>query len=539
LTDSDFGTASNWYKFDGNNWARQTTATPGASDKVYVLGNSNAGLCVSGSNNISVISGSSMTDLMVATGAEADLNGNISVSGDFTNDGIVNCGTSSVLMNGTTDQTVSGNATTLYDMTVNKSSGNVILSTPITLTGTLNMTSGNILNSQPITIGTSDDVTGDILHVSGAITGQVKRFFASGTGSKFFPVGIAGIERGVTVNFASSGPGSNQYLTAEYKTGLPSLSGSDNHYSGLPLITSDGQLIQNFHEDGYWEINPGSTSTDATPADDSYSASINAKAYSITIHMNDLRDAAGENQDKDKVRILKSAGSNTSSQHHVDWAAMTHGSSAGTNADFTVEATGIGFSLFGAGAPDSDALPVELISFTGNCADGVVDVTWTTASEFNSAYFDLEKSRDGVTWEVVNTQDAAGESTEALEYNHRDVNAYSGNNYYRLTQVDIDGTQKTYDVINVNCSETSKGYFSIFPNPSSGSFQVILNNEDVIGSAVMNMTDTKGNVVMTKAIDVKSGINMYVVNEALAPGIYYISVVNGAHATTILKHSVR
>ena len=255
--------------------------------------------------------------------------------------------------------------------------------------------------------------------------------------------------------------------------------------------------------------------------------------------MNDLRDAAGENQDKDKGRIIKSAGSNTPSQHHVSWTGMTHVSTSGTNADFTVVATGTGFSTFGAGAPDSDALPVELISFTGNCVDGVVDLTWSTASEFNSAYFDLEKSRDGVTWEVINTQDAAGESTETLEYHFRDVSANSGNNYYRLTQVDIDGTQKTYDVINVNCTETSKGYFSIFPNPSSGSFQVILNNEDIIGNAVMNMTDTKGNVVMTKAIDVKSGINMYVVNEALAPGIYYISVVNGAHATTVLKHSVR
>jgi hypothetical protein len=473
---------------------------------------------------------------MVASGATANLSGSITVTGDITNNGTVSCGTSSITMNGASDQTFSSSDmyTTLYNMVLNKPSGDLIISSPLTVTGTLTMTSGDIVNSQPIIIGINDDVTGDISYTSGVITGQVKRFFASGTGSKFFPVGVAGIERGVTVNFASSGPGFNQYLTAQYRAGLPNLSGSDAHYSGLPLITSDGQLIQNFHEEGYWEINPGSNSTG-----DSYSASINAKAYSVSIHMNDLRDAAGESQDKDKVRILKSAGSNTPSQHHVSWSGMTHFSTSGTNQNFTVVALGTGFSNFGAGAPDSDALPVELISFTGNCADGVVDVTWTTASEFNSAYFDLEKSRDGVTWELVNTQDAAGESTEMLEYHFRDANTNGGNNYYRLTQVDIDGTQKTYDVINVNCSETSKGYFSIFPNPSSGSFQVILNNEDIVGSAVMNMTDTKGNVVMTNAIDVKSGINMYVVNEALAPGIYYISVVNGAHATTILKHSVR
>jgi hypothetical protein len=529
LTDSDFGTASNWYKYDGNNWERQTTETPGSSDKVYVLGNTNAGLCVSGSNNISVISGSSMTDLMVATGAEADLSGTITVSGDITNDGTVNCGTSSLLMNGTSDQILSGNATTLYNMTVNKSSGNLTLNSPITVTGSLTMTSGDILNSQPITIGTSSALPGDLSYTSGVVTGQIRRFFSAGPGSKFFPVGITGVERGVTVDFATSGPGEDQYLTAEYKTGLPNLSGSNAHYSGLPLTTSDGQLIQNFHEEGYWEINPGSASTG-----DSYLAPINVKGYNISIRMNNLTNSAGANVNKDNVRILKSAGPS-----HTSWEGLTHGSISGTDNDFTVIASGTGFSFFGGGTDDDDPLPVELISFTGNCADGVVDLTWSTASEFNSAYFDLEESRDGVTWEVINTQDAAGESTEMLEYHFRDANTSGGNNYYRLTQVDIDGTQKTYDVINVNCSETSKGYFSIFPNPSSGSFQVILNNEDIVGSAVMNMTDTKGNVVMTNAIDVKSGINMYVVNEALAPGIYYISVVNGAHATTILKHSVR
>ena len=179
------------------------------------------------------------------------------------------------------------------------------------------------------------------------------------------------------------------------------------------------------------------------------------------------------------------------------------------------------------------------MSFTGNCADGVVDVTWTTASEYNSSHFELENSRDGITWDVVYTKDAAGQSTELTEYTYNGVHANGGDNYYRLTQVDIDGTSKTYDVINVSCSQTTSGYFSIFPNPSSGSFQVILNNAEIIGDARMNVVDTKGNIVLSKSLDVKSGINMYVVNEDLAPGIYYVSVQNGDKVTVVLKHSVK
>ena len=106
---------------------------------------------------------------------------------------------------------------------------------------------------------------------------------------------------------------------------------------------------------------------------------------------------------------------------------MVHSSFFVRNAVFTVVATCFCFCYFVAGSPDNDALPVELILFSGSCLDGVVDITWSTASEFNSAYFDLERSRDGVSWEVINTQDAAGESTETLEYYFRDATPNGGN----------------------------------------------------------------------------------------------------------------
>jgi hypothetical protein len=536
LTNSEWNTASNWYKYDGAKWLRQTDASPGSSDKVYVMSNNSSGLCVSDVHNVVVASGASVIDMIVGSGAEADLVGSVSISGNITNNGTINSGTSSVSLGGPDSQTIAGNATTFHNVTVAKGAadGDVILSAPVTVTGTLSMpasNNANIVNSQPLIIGTSSSNPGAISYnaggsnvQSGIITGQLRRYFSNGAGSKFFPVGTSDNLRDVTVTFSSS-PGSNQYLTAGYVSGYPQLNGVDL-YEGLPFITSDGQLITNYDDQGHWEINP---------TGDDYTSSINGKEYTITLHLNNIPDAT----DFSKARVIKSAGSNTSSQHHTSWTGCAHQNVTGSNDNFTVTAGSTGFSLFAAGSDNGDPLPVELVSFTGNCVDGVVDVTWNTASEFNSAYFDLEKSRDGVTWEVINTQDAAGESTESIEYMYRDANAFSGDNYYRLTQVDIDGAEKTYDVINVACTGPSKGYFSIFPNPSSGSFQVILNNEDIVGDAQINLTDTKGNVVLTKSIDVKSGINMYVMNEALAPGIYYISVVNGAHATVVLKHSVR
>ena len=163
--------------------------------------------------------------------------------------------------------------------------------------------------------------------------------------------------------------------------------------------------------------------------------------------------------DVSKVRIIKSAGSNTASQHHVSWTALTNQSVTGSNADFTITGNSTGFSVFGGGSDNGDPLPVELVSFSGACNDGLVELIWETASEYNSSHFDVENSRDGITWDVVKTIEAAGNSNELLTYGYNDVNAHGGDNYYRLTQVDIDGTSKTYDVINVSCSQTTSGYF--------------------------------------------------------------------------------
>jgi hypothetical protein len=98
------------------------------------------------------------------------------------------------------------------------------------------------------------------------------------------------------------------------------------------------------------------------------------------------------------VRIIKAAGNNNSAQHHSTWSSLTFGSNpavGASNADFTVTGTSTGFSWFGAGSGNNNPLPVELVSFSGVCDNGLINLTWQTASEFNSSHFDVEKSRDG------------------------------------------------------------------------------------------------------------------------------------------------
>jgi hypothetical protein len=186
------------------------------------------------------------------------------------------------------------------------------------------------------------------------------------------------------------------------------------------------------------------------------------------------------------------------------------------------------------------ALPVELLSFDGSCNDNVITLNWRTASEHNSQYFEIQKSRDGENWSSLATVGSAGNSTQELSYETKDHKAIDGNNYYKLIQYDIDGQFKEYGPINVVCNGNSKGYFSIFPNPSSGDFQVILNNKQLIGTGSLIVKDSKGSVVYSKEVKITQGINLFNVSDIpLTSGIYYVSIITDNNSTETLKQVIR
>ena len=95
---------------------------------------------------------------------------------------------------------------------------------------------------------------------------------------------------------------------------------------------------------------------------------------------------------------------------------------------------------------NQDALPVELSSFESHSMESHNSVNWVTQSEYSSDYFQLESSEDGIIWNTLNVQSAAGNSVGRIEYNHSDTK-YFKTTYYRLIQYDIDGQFEKYGPI--------------------------------------------------------------------------------------------
>jgi hypothetical protein len=188
-------------------------------------------------------------------------------------------------------------------------------------------------------------------------------------------------------------------------------------------------------------------------------------------------------------------------------------------------------------APDNGALPIELLSFTGNCKNEVVTLNWKTASEYQSSYFDIEKSRDGENWYKIKSIPAAGYSTETLNYSYNEekVKDYS---YYRLKQFDENGESETFTAIYVNCEENIK-IFKTLPNPSNETFQVLIDHKELIGKAVINIIDTRGTIISSLNVEVSEGMNMFYMNENIVTGLYFVAINKLGKTIEITKHNIR
>jgi hypothetical protein len=120
-------------------------------------------------------------------------------------------------------------------------------------------------------------------------------------------------------------------------------------------------------------------------------------------------------------------------------------------------------------------LPVELINFIGRQDGNKVILEWETAVESNNKGFEIHKSNDGREWEKIDFVNGNGTTTEIKKYQYQDANPFSGINYYRLKQVDLDGAFEYSKIIVVENENLSK-VLRVFPNPSTGLFNVEISN---------------------------------------------------------------
>ena len=443
------------------------------------------------------------------------------ISGDLINNGTFSPANETVYLSGSIKQYIGGSGdNTFYGIELNNAAG-AELSSDVIVTNELNLSNGLLdLANSNLTLGTAiTSVSGtpsasNMVVTSG--TGELRKRFTgtpvSDDSDAFtFPVGTNGGTAEYTpviMNFLSATFGPQAYvsvITDDVK----------NPYLSETVTT---------YLDRNWVVEPND---------------ITGFNYEIKLYYSDNDVVAGAMTEGDLVPVKYSSGSWYEPEGLLtDFPdAIEQGSSfVYTGPNYMVWGGLTSFSFFGGAGGSNNPLPVEFLSLNAECEPEAVVLTWSTASEHNSAYFDLEKSENGEDWEIIHTEQAAGNSTSQLDYQFVDPHRYVNTVYYRLNQFDIDGESEYFGPVEVSCQEN--GRLMTFPNPSTGSFNLLINDHRFVGDVNMKVVDATGKIVGDKELSVLAGMNVFPwYDSVLEEGMYFIVLTTDSNSAT-LRHVV-
>jgi len=163
-------------------------------------------------------------------------------------------------------------------------------------------------------------------------------------------------------------------------------------------------------------------------------------------------------------------------------------------------------------------LPVSLVRFTAQRQpSGAVALAWTTASELNSLRFEVERSLDGQHFATVGELAAAGSSATARSYAFTDGAAAAGRLYYRLRQLDRDGTAHYSAVATV----AGGSAFSAYPNPWVGPALQLQLGATPTGPITCTLHNAAGQLVLRTQLPAATTVLQA---PSLAPGFYHLTV---------------
>jgi hypothetical protein len=175
----------------------------------------------------------------------------------------------------------------------------------------------------------------------------------------------------------------------------------------------------------------------------------------------------------------------------------------------------------------STPLPIELSHFEAFLnKENMVQLNWTTASEINNAYFLVERSVNGKDWEYKEKILSKGNTKEQTSYYTLDENAERGINYYRLAQVDLDGTITYSSIVSVKVSIQDLD-LKAYPNPTQGNLNITWNTEinEEISIRLIN--------VLQKVVLNHKGTTEHTLSlENLPTGLYFLEVRFQANVIT-------
>ncbi|QJX49084.1 T9SS type A sorting domain-containing protein [Hymenobacter taeanensis] len=482
--------------FEPNSYFLYTATgnTVGLSGRTYgkLEINTNRTLTISTySTNPSII----QSDLIITAGvvtintSNVELRGNLLINGGslvFNQD--ANNNALALTLNGTAAQRIGGTAAgslTLPSNTtlaLNNAAG-LTLERPVVANGPVTLSQGLLSTSSTnrLTLGPVASISGS---ASSFVQGPLVRQ-SSTTGALFFPIGKGTIYRPLTLNVTTAPAGTTAYI-AEQQEGRPS---DQNMLDDLRRVSS---------------IRYYSLTSSPAPAAGTFAGNI-ALSFGSDDRVADPNMAS--------FVIARSTGAGWNNLGH-----LTNSTSALTSNSLN----SLGDFALGSTEPNQNPLPVSLTSFSGSHQPNGVVLRWATASEKQNAYFEVERQVAGQPFRALGQVAGKGSSTTPAEYSYSDNAPVPGVVYYRLRQVDANGTA-TYSSVAAVLVPEQPLQISLYPNPAIRQ----LNLTGSANDAQYRVLNEQGTVLLIGWVAAGQSINV----ESLRPGLYRLEIVAGRRRT--------
>ena len=180
------------------------------------------------------------------------------------------------------------------------------------------------------------------------------------------------------------------------------------------------------------------------------------------------------------------------------------------------------------------ALPVELATFQGIENNCKVELIWTTSSEVNFDYFELEWSRDGQTFSPKGSVQSFGNHRGAT-YGLTDK-IPAKYNYYRLKIIDFDGSFEYSDLIYIelSCMDALHS-MKVYPNPAHSGAEVLVEFNASGDDEQLFLTDQNGKIIQQFYFETNFGLHQqFLILPNLAAGIYFLQLAGQTTAQRII-----
>jgi len=430
----------------------------------------------------------------------AIFNGNVSTIGTTQPITFTPTATAARVVFSGTNQQFSGSAAQtpiIRNLTLGLTSGTLTLNVPLTVTNNIAFTNGVLVNNSTNLLTLNDNVTASTVSNASHVNGAVRKIgndaftFPLGNGTSYRPIGIA------------APAVATDHFTAQYINS--NSNGSYTHSSKDPSIY-DISICE------YWIL-------DRTNG-----------ASSVAVNLSWAANSCGVGNPA-TLQVCRWNG--TTWKDHGNGGTFSAG---GVNF-LTTSGAVSSFSPFTLGSQNNEnPLPVELLYFGAKQTDKKVTLDWATASEANNHFFQIERSKDAVNYEIVGIVSGAGNSNQQKNYSFTDNEPLTGVSYYKMVQTDFDGETEEFGPEMV---EFLPGAIEpeIYPNPFTDKLNVFVNGLQIKPTDIQ-IVDLSGRVVQGWNVLSQSNDNTEIVTKDLPTGIYMLKINNGKSFITkrIVRH---